>query len=432
MKSSFLKFIENFLRKQTVKVLEKYQPEIIGITGSNGKSSTKEAIACVLKAKFSVLPSFGNYNTELGIPLSILEQKMPRWNIGWLIIILKSFFYTFFHKNYYEKLVLELAADKPGDIAYLTEFIKPKISVLTNISATHLKEFKSVSAVASEKEVLIEKTERNGFLCLNKDDECIRRMATDRPQKIIWYGTDNSANIWASNFEQNLFGLKFNINYKNDSLPIIINGTLGKHLAYPALAACACGLIYNISLGKSIHQLKGLSLPKGRMRIILGIKNSTIIDDSYNANPSSMLAALTTINELDQQKIIKGRKIGVLGTMNELGKYKKEGHEKVGQKAAESLDYLITIGKAANQYLASKAHQEGLVKHKIFNFNDSQKAGKFLNSFIENNDIILVKGSQNNVRTEWVVEQIMAKPEKASDLLVRQEPSWKKPKFKRD
>ncbi len=427
MKKSILKHIENILKDLSVKVLDKHKPEVIAITGSNGKSTTKEAIVAVLRKKFTVLTSPGNYNTELGVPLTILEQKVPRFFIGWPIILLKSFFYTYFHNNYYQKLVLEFAADKPGDIDYLTSFIKPKVAVLTNIGPSHLELFKTVENVAKEKKILLEKTKDDGILCLNKDDEKIRQMALGLSQKIIWYGKDNSADIWASNFEQNLTGIKFNINYKNDSLPIILHNVLGQHFVYPILAAVATGLIYEISLGKAISDLKLLKLPPGRMNIIPGFADTIIIDDSYNANPSSMLAALLTLEELDKKKIIKGRKIGVLGSMNELGGYEREGHEQVGEKAAVILDYLITVGKPANQYLASKAIEAGLVRNKIFKFENSVSAGKFLKGFIKKDDIILVKGSQNNVRLEWAIEQIMAEPEKAKELLVRQKSPWKKP-----
>ncbi len=426
MKKSILKHIEKILKDLSIKILDKFNPEIIAITGSNGKSTTKEAITVVLSQKFTVLTSYGNYNTELGVPLTILEQKVPRFFIGWPIILLKSYLYTF-RKNYYQKLVLELAADKPGDIEYLTSFIKPRVAVLTNIGPSHLELFKTVENIAKEKKILLEKTIDSGTLCLNKDDEKIRQMATGLPQKIIWYGMDDSADIWASNFEQNLIGIKFNINYKNDSLPIILRNVLGQHFVYPILAAAAIGLIYEISLGKAIYGLKSLKLPPGRMNLIPGIADSIIIDDSYNANPSSMSAALSTLEELDKKKIIKGRIIGVLGSMNELGDFEREGHKQVGEKAAAILDYLITVGKAANQYLASKAIEAGLARNKIFKFEDSVSAGKFLKGFIKKDDIILAKGSQNNVRLEWAIEQIMAEPEKASELLVRQKSPWKKP-----
>jgi UDP-N-acetylmuramoyl-tripeptide--D-alanyl-D-alanine ligase len=428
MKQYFLKRIEKILRNLSVKILEKYNPEVIAITGSNGKSSTKEAVACVLRGKFTVLASPGNYNTEIGVPLTILGQKMPRLTIGWIVIILKCLIRIYFYRNYYDKLVLELAADKPGDINYLTSFIKPKIAILTNIGPAHLKFFKTVFQVETEKKILLERTKKDGFLCLNKDDKRIRKMVDSFQQKIIWYGTSPGVDVWASNFEQNLTGLKFNINYKNDSLPIILNNVLGRHLAYPILTAIACGLIYDISLVKAIGSLRNLKLPKGRMRIIKGIKKSIIIDDSYNANPSSMLAALRTLDELDKRKLIKGRKIGVLGTMNELGNYEKKGHQEVGEKAALILDYLVVIGKPARQYLASKVINVGFSSNRIFKFENSIKAGKFLKSFIQKDDIILIKGSQNNVRTEWVAEQIMAEPNKASEILVRQKSPWKKPK----
>lgn len=428
MRLSFLKFIEKYLRSLAIKVLKKHNPEIIAITGSNGKSSTKEAIALVLKSKFSVLASSGNYNTEFGVPLVILEQKAPSNIILWPITLIKCFFYAHFHNRYYEKLVLELAADKPGDIKYLTSFIKPKVAILTNIGPSHLKEFKTISNVASEKKILLEQTKSSGTLCLNMDDERIHQIGPHFQQKIIWYGINPQADIWASDINQNFSGLNFHINYKNDSLPITLKNTLGQHFIYPVLAAIACGLIYDIGIGKTIHELRELRLPPGRMKIIKGINDSIIIDDSYNANPQSMIAAISTVQELCKTGEIHGRRIGVLGSMNELGDSEKKGHEEVGNKIIGSFDYLLTIGKSSSQYLASKAIEKGFPVNRIHKFDNSLVAGKFLKKFIKRKDIILVKGSQNNVRTEWVVEQIMAEPEKSGQLLVRQYKPWEKPK----
>jgi len=428
MKVFFSQYIQRLLKDLSIKVLKKFNPGIIAITGSNGKSSTKEAIACVLQGKFSVLSSPGNYNTEIGVPLAILERKIPRFFWLWPLTIVQCYLYSLFRRHYYQKVVLEMAADKPGDIKYLTSFIKPEVSVLTSIGPSHLELFKTIEAVAQEKRILLQRTRKNGFLCLNKDDPKVVKASQGLSQKIIWYGIGNKADVWASDIEQNLSGIKFNIHYQNDSLPIILYNVLGKHLIYPALAAVACGLIYKINLGKAIARLKTLKFPPGRMRIIEGIRESKIIDDSYNANPASMKSALSTLMDLDKQKVIKRRKIGVLGTMNELGDYERKGHEEVGEEAAKILDYLITVGKPANKYLAGRAIEKGLPTQNVFRFSRSVEAGQFLKKFIHDRDIILVKGSQNNVRTEWVVEQIMEHPEKAKDLLVRQNPPWKKPK----
>jgi len=429
MKARINNYLQEQLKNLSIKFLNKYHPEIIAITGSNGKSSTKEAVATVLKAKFNVLSSPGNYNTEFGVPLSILEERMPCFIIKWPYILLKSYLKLFFKNQYYQKLVLEIAADKPGDIEYLTSFIKPDVGILTSIGESHLELFKNIDNVAKEKSILLKRTKTDGFLCLNYDDPRILKIGKKLSHKIIWYGCSDKADLWGSNFEQNLNGIKFNINYKNDSLPIIIYNVLGKHFIYPILAGASVGIIYGMSLGKVINQLKKVNFPKGRMRIINGINESKIIDDSYNANPNSMIAALETVNLLKKDYVNQSRIIGVLGTMNELGDYEQEGHEKVGRKAAEVLDFLITIGKPANSYLTQAAIKKGFLPNRIFKFNNSIEAGQFLKKFIKNYDIILVKGSQNNVRTEWVVEQIMENPEKAKELLVRQERPWKKPKF---
>ncbi len=380
----------------------------------------------ILSQKFSVGAPKRSYNTEIGAPLSIFSQDVPHpitSLVGWVRVLGNCFFQILFQKKYYQKIILEMGADKPGDIKYFTSFIKPHVAVVTTVAPVHLLEFKDINAISKEKQILIENLSPDDFAVLNYDDQRVRNMADSTSGKVVFFGLDEKANIYASDIVSRIDGLEFTLNYKNKSVFTKIPNIISRHQIYIPLAAGAVASVFGFSLQEISQILRKIKLPPGRMNLIPGIKNSLIIDDSYNSNPQAACAALETLAEIPGAK-----KIAALGTMNELGDYTKEGHRKVGRKAASVADLLITVGKPAEIFLADQAYKSGLKSSQIFSFENSLKAGDFLKNKIKKGDIILVKGSQNNVRMEWLVEKIMSDPEKAKDLLVRQGPEWDKPK----
>lgn len=420
MKQTFKKIVVWKLNLCARILLLRKKPEVIAVTGSAGKTSTVRFIKEILDQDFDVLAPEEGYNTEIGAILGLFSVKTPT-NIdsfwAWLKILIKVVFKAFLMRDLPSKVIIEMGADKPGDISYLCRIFKPKTGVILSVLPVHLAEFKTVYGVSKEKGELARAIPVDGKLFLNWDDEEVRKMATSTKAKVIFFGSKNIEGMIFQNVKTNLIGIEGELNYKK------YHGTFaakiyGKHLIYPLIAAIAVALEEGIPLERVLAAVKNLKPLRGRMNLIEGVNDSVIIDDTYNANPESTLRALEFLGEQ------KGRKIALLGSMNELGDYEKEGHEKVGVFAAKKVDLLYTVGETAKKYLVPVALKSGLKKADVKSFNNSLEAGLDLKKAIKSGDIILAKGSQNNVRLEIAVEQIMAYPEHKRELLVRQSSFW--------
>ncbi len=422
------KILQFILKILTKLVLWKYKPVIVAVTGSVGKTSTKEAIYAVLKNHFGenqVRRNQLNYNNEIGVPLTVFGLETGgRSIISWLIKFIKIFLMLIVRERYPRILIVEMGADKPNDIGYLTNFVKPKVGIVTAIGEipVHVEFFKSPRELISEKKKLIDCLTDKGVAILNYDDPIVREMKVRSKAKTMTYGFEEGAEIRATNFEskivdsekEGIFGFTtFKLNYKGSAVPVRLTNALGKHQIYPALAAAAVGIIFNLNLVELSEGLRKYKSLPGRMKLIKGIKNSLIIDDSYNAAPLSTLGALECLQQFNQR-----RKIAVLGDMLEIGKYAPEAHQRTGRKAAEAVDLLLTIGQRS-KFIAKGAREKGMQKNKISEFYTSEEAGKPLQKIIESGDIILVKGSRS-MKMEKIVEEIMAEPEKAKELLVQE------------
>jgi len=423
MVRDLLIFILKILAKAT---LWRYRPTVVGLTGSVGKTSSKEAIFAVLKNKFNVRRNQKNYNNELGVPLTILGQETGGQSFfHWLKVIIAGSLGILYTRNYPEILVLEMGADKIGDIAYLVSFVRCYIGVVTAIGAipVHVEFFQGAEQVAQEKANLIKSLDKDGWAILNFDDERVRAMAEKTKAKVFGYGFHPDADLQASQLEAHLDDLSqaaisFKVDYLGSNVPLRLTGLLGAHQICPVLAAVAVGLIFKMNLVEISQALKNYQLPPGRLQLIKGIKNSWVIDDTYNASPIATLAALEVLAKT------KGRKIAVLGDMLELGSFSEEAHRQVGAKAAQSADLLLTVGERS-LFIVEQARKGGLAEDKIFHFANSEEAARVLQNLIQEGDIILIKGSQS-IRMEKIVKEIMAEPERASELLVRQEKAWLK------
>jgi len=409
MKSPRLsKVLKKILKILAVLTLKKYQPGIIGITGSAGKTSIKEAIYTVLKQERSVRRNIGNFNNELGLPLTVLgNYSQVKGIFFWPKIIIKSLGRLIFSdKNYPEVLILEMAADRPGDIRYLTEIAKPHIGVITAIGEipVHVEFYTSPEAVAREKAHLIEVLPTNGFAILNYDDEVVYNLRSRTRAHIITYGFNEGADLGLNNLEYRIeagrpAGISFKVQYGGSLVPVRLNNVFGKPQAYAAAAAMAVGLAFGINLIKISEALLDYEGPDGRMKLINGVKDTLILDDSYNASPLSMRAALETLRSLPAK-----RKIAVLGDMLEIGKYSTEAHQAVGELAAKIVDYLFCIGPRA-KFIAESARQNSFDRKKIQVFSSSEAAKKMIEREIKAGDLILVKGSRA-IKLEKIIEEI--------------------------
>ncbi len=433
MKNILKKILESKLRFFAKAILARYNPEVIAVTGSVGKTSTKEAIYTILSSTHKVRQNLKNYNNEIGIPLTIIgAESGGRSVLKWLIVFLQAIGLLIKKNTNYPKiLILEMGADRPGDIEYLVSFIPVKIGVVTTVAPVHLEFFGTLEKVAKEKSNIIRTLNKNGFAVLNSDNRLVNEMGKNTNAKVITFGLLPQADVSASgisvshdvNYQDvsTIQGISFKLKYQGKTVPVLLPKVLGEHLVYTALAAIAVGIIYGINLHTIIDSLKNFVPPKGRMNIIKGIKNTLIIDDSYNSSPLAVKKALYQLKQINLNSFHK--KYAVLGDMLELGSYTEEAHCEIGQAVVEyGINYLITVGEISRDIVRG-AVLAGMPKDNCFSFKDSIEAGKFLQQRIKEGDLILVKGSQG-VRLERVVKEIMAEPQRAAELLVRQGKEW--------
>lgn len=404
-------------------VLWKYKPKIVAVTGSVGKTTTKDTIYTVLSSAFFVRKSEKSFNSEIGVPLSILGVQNGGNNPAiWLKNIFEGLVLILFKNHYPMWLVLEVGADKPGDIEYIAKWLKPDIAVITRFAEipAHVEYFESPKDVIEEKKKLVEYMQKDGFLILNFDDKQVFEIKEEYNRKTVTYGMEDGADIKGSNNtflyeDEKVVGITFKANQNGTSIPVNIKGSLGIQHIYPALAAFAVGFSQGLNLVSMSQALSSdhKSQP-GRMKLIEGINNSTIIDDSYNSSPLAVRWALRTMKEIETN----GRKIAVLGDMMELGKYTADEHKKIGNLVSEVCDYLVAVGLRSKSTVEG-AQESGMKEKNILHFEDSVLAGEYMKNFVKEGDVILVKGSRWAMRMERVVEKIMEHPEKADELIVR-------------
>ena len=411
-------------------MLLRYKPKIIAVTGSVGKSTTKDAIYTVLSGGLYVRKSEKSFNGDIGVPLAILGCENGWKNpLKWLANIAEGLWLVLIPQSYPKWLVLEVGADRPGDIKRIARWLKPDIVVLTAIPETpaHVEFFASPDELMKEKLSLAENLKPGGTLILFGDDPRMLESQKGSRIKRITFGLQNYNDFVASHdeiiYENNKpIGTRFRVNYTGSSVPISIFGALGRPPIYAGLSALAVGKMVGLDL-VSISEALGKWLPPaGRLRILKGLKNSVIIDDTYNSSPVATLTALDTLKSMQGAK----KRIAVLGDMLELGKWSTESHRKLGERAAECADLLLTVGFRAHD-IAESAMDNGMKKEsiQIYEQNESSRAGKELVVKLQEGDVVLVKGSQG-MRMERAVLEIMAEPERAGELLVRQEPEWLK------
>jgi UDP-N-acetylmuramoyl-tripeptide--D-alanyl-D-alanine ligase len=431
MKNILKKIISKTLEIEARLILKKYKPKIVAVTGSVGKTSTKDAIYAVMAPSFYVRKSEKSFNSDIGVPLTILGCSNA-WNnlFKWLENILIGLGLIIFKNKYPEWLVLEVGADRPGDIKKISSWLKPDVVVVTKFAdvPVHIEYFKSKAEVIAEKGNLVDALKHDGILILNSDDADVFAFKNKFANRIISYGLIGDAEVRATNYSvyyreltKEPYGINFKVEYKGSCLPVNIIGTLGANNIYASLAAIALGIGLGLNLVESTENLLKYISPRGRMNLIKGIKNSTIIDDTYNSSPVAVTSALNTLRDL---KLINGRKIAILGDMMELGKHSADSHKQIGILASTACDILITVGLRARG-IAESAMDSGLSEKNILQFDRADEVLPQIQDLIQKGDIVLVKGSQS-MRMEKIVKKIMAEPNRAGELLVRQDEEWKK------
>jgi len=419
MRKNLLKIIQWGLRVLARSKIRRSKPKIVAISGSYGKTSTKEAIFYVLSKKFGsdVGKNWGNMNSVLGLPLAILGLRSYSFGAGLLWDILRAKWGYFFY-NLPKILVLELGIDKPGEMAELLSVVKPDIAVITGISETHLLELKSLSGVKKEKKMLIESLKKGGVAVLNADDENSADIPLPTGAKKVTFGEKGEVSY--RDLEISISGSRFQLEISGKFLAVK-SKLIGQHSIKIFLAAASVAREFSIDPDEIVQALEEIRPQPGRMNPVKAKNEILVIDDSYNSNPYSAIEALETLSAIKWN----GRKVAILGNMNELGGYTQEGHLQVGEVAGKVVDFLVAVGDNA-EYLARGAGKLGLSKDKVITFKTTDEVIAQLDKLLSAGDLVLVKASQNKMRFENIVKYLLDNSALAEKLLVRQDKKWEK------
>lgn len=381
----FSKILQSYLKFWATVYLKRVSPKIIAITGSVGKTSTKEAIFAVLQQKFGlkVRKSSGNLNTKNGVCLSVLgisasPEKFWQWPTILFLVPIKAFAHQ---KSEY--LVLEIAADQPGDIKFIMDFIKPSISVITAIGPAHLEIFGTIEKIIEEKAEILKNLKSEDWAVFNIDDVNVRKASYGGRWQKKTYGIKERADIIAYDIKNSLENYKpktsFKIKINSEIVPIDLALPGSKGNIYAFLAAFAVGDILGLKYSEITKGLQEVKNEKHRVNFFEGKNGATVIDDAYNANPLSMIAALELLEQTPGS-----RKFVVLGGMAEIGKITKQAHIDINAIAQKIADEVITVGDLAKNYNAKK------------HFKTINQVATYLLKNTGKNDIILLKGSNSS------------------------------------
>lgn len=345
---------------------------VVAVTGSAGKTSTKDMIYSVLKEKYNAHKTIGNQNNHIGLPLTILSLEEDN-----------------------EVLVLEMGMNHLGEISYLTNIAKPDVAVITNVGTAHIGNLGSRENILKAKLEILEGLNPNGVIIINNDNDLLHEWYLNNKgnYNIITIGINNNSLYMANIIERNEWWSTFSCDNEIYKVPVG-----GEHFIYNALAAIAVGKYFNEDVDIIKHGILNFELSSNRMSII-NSGNITIIDDSYNANFDSMSYAIKYLGSLT------GRNIAVLGTMRELGDYTEDLHKKIGNLVEkEKIDILITVGEDSD-FINEGAIDAGFNKDNSYHFTNNLDAINFINSIKSDNDNILVKAS-NSLNFKEIVEKI--------------------------
>ena len=360
------------LVEDTLKALQKaatwwrnqFDLRVIGITGSVGKSSTKELTASILSRRFITLKTSGNMNNEIGLPLTILKLT-PQ----------------------HEMAVLEMGFYLPGEIKLLCEIARPQVGVVTNIGTVHAERAGSMEVIAAGKAELVQALPPDGIAILNWDDPYVKEMSTQTKAQVFTYGLTDEADIWADEIiGLGLEGIHCQLHYKNETLSVKAP-LIGRHSAYTLLRAAAVALNEGMTWDWILYALQS-SKVQLRLTTVKTTNGAMLIDDTYNASPASTLAALNLLHDLE------GRKVAVLGDMLELGQYEHQGHVMVGIRASEVADEIVLIGEIS-KITADSALSNDFDPARLHWFADAMEAASYLAQTLHQGDTILVKGSHS-------------------------------------
>lgn len=418
VKTALRHLVARQLERRVQALVRDRQLKVVAVTGSVGKTSTKLAVAAVLRQKYRVQAQDGNFNSEIGLPLAIFGQDVPAslmnplawWRLfGRVDAQLAGDFP-------YDVLVLELGVDAPGDMARFLRYLAPDVGIVTAIGAAHIEQLGSIEGVAREKMAL---AAGSRAALLNAENERVMQEAATLGKPVQTYGAEHGEVHFRGlrRAKDHTFGGSLVL---NDGEVAVQTQVIARHSLAALAAAAAVGEELGLTPAEIKTGVESVAPFAGRMQLLAGAAGTTIIDDSYNASPLAAMAALETLAELP------GRHIAILGSMNELGDYSAQGHREVGA-AAKGVAELVTIGAEAGKQLAAGAATAGLKVAHIHRYDSPYAAGKYVRGMLKSGDVVLAKGSQNGVFAEEAVALLLADPADRAKL-VRQNADWQQRK----
>lgn len=403
-------------------VVHRYRPRIVMVTGSVGKTSTKDAVAAALATRFFVRSSEKSFNSEFGVPFTILGVGNPWDNpFAWMLVLKSALALLVLPNQYPNMLVLEAGADRPGDLARILRIATPDAVVVTRLPLipVHVEAYASPEAAQEEEFSPAYALAAAAPLIVPADDSYALDRAMRTPAHIISYGVSDDATVRISDadfyeHEGKVLGMRAKVSVDGESGNLVVHGSVGRTQLLPLAAALAAARAFLIPFSEALTALENYEPPPGRGRLFAGIHGSVIIDDSYNASPAAVEEALVTLKTFPHA----GRRIAVLGDMLELGRYSVMEHKRIGALASDSADVIATVGIRARAFAAAPGNAE------IMSFDNAHVAALALPALVHAGDAILVKGSQS-IRTERIVEALLANPSDVARL-IRQEKEWKR------
>lgn len=358
----------------------KHAVRIVGITGSVGKTTCKELIAAVLGQRYRTLKSEGNYNNEIGLPLTLL-----RLDAG------------------HQRAVLEMGMYALGEIARLAEMALPHVGVVTNVGPAHLERLGTIERIAQAKAELVQAlppAEEGGVAILNSDDHRVRAMTALTRARVFTYGLTPEADLWADGIEsEGLEGIRLQFHFGEDTIHCRLP-MLGRHSVHTAMTAAAVGLVEGLSWDEIVAGLQDRSAQL-RLLAVAGPHGATLLDDTYNSGPASCIAALNLLSELG------GRKVVVLGGMLELGHLELEAHKLVGRRVREVGDLFVTLGRLG-RIMGEEAMASGMDPGDVHMLETNDEAVELLTALLGPDDMVLIKGSRGMRMEELVAALTLA------------------------
>ncbi len=410
-------------------IIRKYRPQIVMITGSVGKTSTKDAVAAMLAAHTTLRASEKSYNSEFGVPFTIIGVKNPWTSLfAWAEVFCEALRLIIFPVVYPKALVLEVGADRPGDLARILRIATPDAVVVTRLPdvPVHVEAYATPAAVRQEEFAPAYALATGAPLILSSRDTYAREMARNTQARVILFGFSDDADIHLSEptvaFEgEHPIGMQARATVGKKICTLLARGALGRAQILAPAAALATAVALGVPLEEAGAGLTHYVPPAGRGRLLRGSAGSVLIDESYNSSPAATEASLEALALLTNAK----RRIAVLGDMLELGRYSRTEHERIGTTAATLATMLITVGPRAKA-MCTAALASGMAPTQVQCTETTHEAMGVLQSIVQEGDAILIKGSQS-MRMERIVESLLADPTDVV-LLVRQEKEWKRKK----